>query len=74
MSTITVHLRGMSGSLDLEVPEGATLADVRDQAGVDSDSAFAVGGQRVDSAAEAQTPVTSEATITSLPPEVKAGF
>jgi len=73
MSTVTVHLRGMSGTLDLEVPESATAADVRAEAGISENLGFAIGGQRVDREQEASTPVAADQTYTTLPPEVKAG-
>ena len=74
MATLTVHLRGMSGSIDLEIPsESATAADVRAQAGLGENVGLAVGGERISRDAESSTPIAPEATVTTLPPEVKAG-
>ena len=74
MATLTVHLRGMSGSVDLEIPsESATAADVRAQAGLGENVGLAIGGERVSRDAEGDTPVSPGATVTTLPPEVKAG-
>lgn len=72
-NTLTVHLRGMSGTVDLELPEGASVADARDAGDVGDNVAFAQGGQRIERDQEGSTPVTDGQTLTSLPPEVKAG-
>lgn len=71
MSTITLNLSGLSGSVSVEIPEGATLADAREAASIPASVGFAAGGSRVSDESSYQ-PSDNE-TVTTLPPEVKAG-
>jgi hypothetical protein len=69
MSAITVQLRGLSGELSLELPEGATIGDVRSEAGLSPDVSLRADGQ----AASDDTPVRDEQVIVSTAPAAKHG-
>ncbi len=56
MSSLTVQIRGLSGSLSIEVPEGATVADVREAAGINDGLTIRADGATV--ADESATAVT----------------
>lgn len=73
MASITVNLRGLSGSLELEVPSGSTVADVRAAAaenGSDIDGlTVRADGQTVGD----DTPVRDEQILVTTPAEAKHG-
>lgn len=62
------------GSTDtVEVPSGATLAEVLDVARVDANSNIRYRGQTVAQESLASTTVTEGATVVVAPPQVKHG-
>lgn len=70
--TITLNLVGLTGRVELEIPEGASLADTREQQAIPANVGFAAGGSRVVDEA-GYVPQDGE-TVSTLPPEVKAGL
>lgn len=71
MSVLTVNVSGLSGTISLEAPEGATAADVRELAGISDGLQLRADGQAISD--EDSYEVRDEQTLVSTPPAAKHG-
>jgi hypothetical protein len=69
--SITVELRGLSGTVSLQVPEGSTVADVREAADLNDGLSIRSDGQTISD--EAATTVRDEQILVSTAPGAKHG-
>lgn len=72
MSTLSVKVTGLSGSIELELPDGSTVADAREAAGINDGMAIRADGHTV--ADEASTPLRDEQVLVTTPPAAKHGI
>lgn len=71
-ATLSVSVRGLSGQFDLELPEGATVADAREAAGINTGLGLRADGQTVSD--EGSTPLRDEQVLVATAPEAKHGI
>jgi hypothetical protein len=71
MSEVTVSVRGLSGEVTLQVPEGSTVADVREAAEIHEGLSIRANGETVRD--ESSTPVEDESILVTSAPAAKHG-
>lgn len=71
-NVLSVSVRGLSGQIDLELPEGATVADAREAAGINAGLSIRSDGETVSD--EAATPLRAESVLVTVAPEAKHGL
>lgn len=71
MSSITVEVRGLTGQVTLEVPEGSTVADVREAAEINDGLSIRADGETVSD--ESSHTVSDEDVLVTTPPAAKHG-
>lgn len=71
---LNIRFGGLSGSVALELPEGATVADAREAAGIDDDLSIRVPGEgAVSREDEASVELSDDTVLTTAPPQAKQG-
>lgn len=67
--SINISVRSLSGTVDAQLPDNATVADVKEAISLAEGSVLRLGGQPVSD----DTPVTDGSTLVAAPPQAKHG-